>query len=285
MDFNSYWYLGLGILSILLLIYVCIKTRSSRNLLLFVTMVGLGYIIEAVIYNFAHSYHYYPKLIKHDSFYDSNMGAIASNALTLPAIATHIAALRKNWTTIFLLIGLIAGIEWTFLKLNIYSHNWWKIGFTSLGLLVYFPLAKVFHQLLSNPLNGFLHSLLLFLIVGPFSGSFHIIPIMFLSNRYYELGWFAHHSQDTTAFSAIFYLSASLFYIWIAKRHWKLRWLKYVLTSLLIYCVNILLQKAGILHSLVWWDLWYYVILSVILLKLTLFFSKILSNGPPPKKA
>lgn len=279
MEFNSYMYLGLGILSILLLIYVYIKTRNSRSLLLFVTMVGLGYLIEAVIYNFAHSYQYYPKLIKHDSFYDSNLGAIASNALTLPAIATFIAILRKNWIWIIVLVILIAGIEWTFLKLNIYSHNWWKIGYTSLGLLVYFPLAKVFHQLLSNPLKGFLHTIFLFLIVGPFSGSLHIMPIMFLSNRYYELGWYESHSQDTTAFSAIFYVGACLFYVWIAKQHWKLKWLKYVLTPLLMYTVNVLLQKAGILHSQVWWDPWYYVILSVILLKLTVSMGKHLSSG------
>jgi hypothetical protein len=281
MDFNSYWYLGLGILSILLLIYVYIKTRSSRSLLLFASMVGLGYLIEAVIYNFAQSYQYYPKLIKHDSFYDSNMGAIASNALTLPAIATYIAILRKNWKITFLFISIIAGVEWAFLKLNIYSHNWWKIGYTSLGLLVYFPLAKVFHQLLSNPLNGFLHSIFLFLTVSPFSGSLHILPIMFLSNRYYELCWFNSHSQDTTAFSAIFYIGACLFYVWIAKRHWKYKWLKYVLTPLLMYTVNVLLQNAGILHSQVWWDPWYYVILSVVLLKLTVSISKHLSSGPP----
>ncbi|WHZ03647.1 hypothetical protein QNH48_02870 [Neobacillus sp. YX16] len=281
MEFNSYWYLGLGILSILLLIYVYIKTRSCRSLLLFGTIVGLGYLIEAVIYNFGQSYQYYPKLIKHDTIYDSNMGAIASNALALPVVATFIATLRKNWIWIFFFISLFAGIEWTFLKLHIYSHNWWKIGFTSFGLLVYFPLAKVFHQLLSNPLNGFLHSIFLFLIVSPFSGSLHIMPIMFLSNRYYELCWFDNLSQDTTAFSALFYIGASLFYVWIAKRHWKFKWVKYVLTPLLIFTVNILLQKAGILHSQVWWDPWYYVILSVVLLKLTVSISKHLSIGPP----
>jgi hypothetical protein len=281
MEYNSYWYLGLGTLSILLLIYVYLKTRSKRGLLLFISMVGLGYLIETVIYNFGHSYQYYPKLIKHDSFYDSNMGAIASNALALPVVATFIATLRKGWIWMLLFISLFAGIEWTFLKLNIYSHNWWRIIYTSLGLLVYFPLAKVFHQLLSNPLKGFLHSLFLFLIVGPFSGSFHIMPIMFLSNRYYDLGWFDSHSQDTTAFSALFYLGACLFYVWITKRQWKIKWVKYVLTPFLMYTVNVILQKGEILHSQVWWDAWYYPILSVILLKLTVSISKHLSNGPP----
>jgi hypothetical protein len=281
MKFNSYWYLGLGILSILLLIYVYKKSRSPRGLLLFVAMIGLGYIIETVIYNFGHSYRYYPKFISHDSFYDSNMGAIASNALALPAVATFIAVLRKNWLWTLFFISIFAGIEWTFLKLNIYSHNWWKIGYTSLGLIVFFPIAKVFYQLLSQPLKGFVHSLLLFLIIGPFSGSFHIMPIMFFSIRYYELGLFDLHSQDTTAFSALFYLTASLFYVWIAKQQWTVKWLKYVITPLMMYTVNVILEKAGILHSLVWWDTWYYVILSICLLKLTVTFSTHLSSGPP----
>lgn len=282
MEFNSYWYLGLGLLSILLLIYVYFKTRNTRCLLLFISMVGLGYLIEIVIYNFGHSYQYYPKFIKHDPIYDSNMGAIASNALALPAVAAFIAALRKGWMWILFFICLFVGIEWAFLKLNIYSHNWWRIGYTSLGLLVfYFPLTKVFHQLLSNPLKGSLHSLFLFLMVGPFSGSLHILPIMFLSNRYYDLGWFDTHSQDTTAFSALFYLGACLFYVWIAKRHWEIKWLKYVLTPILMFAVNEILKRAGILQSLVWWDLWYYPIISVILLKITVSISKHLSNGPP----
>jgi hypothetical protein len=280
MEFNSYWYLGLGILSILLLLYVYVKTRSPRSLLLFVTMVGLGYILEAVIFNFFHSYQYYPKIIRHDPYYDSNLGAISSNALALPAAATFIAALRKNLLWILFSISIFAGIEWLFLQLNIYSHNWWKIGYTSLGLFVYFPLAKVFYQLLSNPLYGKLHTIFLFLMISPISGSFQFVPIMFFSNRYYELGWFEHQSQDTTAFGAIYYISASLFYVWITKRQWKFKWLKYVLTPLLMYTVNVILQKGGILHSQVWWDPWYYVILSVCVLKLTVTISKHLTNGP-----
>lgn len=280
MEFNSYWYLGLAILSILLLIYVYKKTRSTRCLLLFLIMVGLGYLIEAVIYNFGHSYQYYPKLIKHDTFYDSNMGAIASNALALPVAATFIAALRKNWIWILFFISLFAGIEWAFLKLNIYSHNWWRIGYTSFGLLFYFPIAKLFLQMLSNPLKGKLHSIFLFLSVGPISGSLHIVPIMFFTSRYYELGWFNHRSEDTTAFSAIYYLCACLFYVWIAKLSWKYKWLKYLITVLLMFIITVVLQKSGILHSLVWWDPWYYLLLPIGLLKITIILSKHLTIGP-----
>ncbi|WP_419954492.1 hypothetical protein ACN6MT_01255 [Neobacillus niacini] len=280
MEFNSYWYVGLGILSTLLLIYVYQKTKDPRSLLLFLTMVGLGYIIETVIYNFGHSYQYYPKLIKHDSFYDSNMGAIASNALALPAAATFIATFRKNWLWILYFVSFFAGIEWLFLKLEIYKHNWWKIGYTTLGLLlVYFPLAKVCYRLFFQPLQGKLHSIFLYLIISPVSATLQFIPVMFFSSRYYELGLFDTHSKDTTAFGAIYYLSVCLFYVWIVKQQWKLKWFKYVVTVCLTYVINLILKKAEVLHSQVWWDLAYYVLLSVFVLKFSLIISKHLTSG------
>jgi hypothetical protein len=281
-EFNSYWYLGLAILSIFLLVYIIIKTRNIRHLLLFLSMVGLGYMIEAVIYNFLHCYQYYPKLIKHDPFYDSNMGAIASNALALPVVATFLAVFRKNWKWLIFFIILFAFIEWLFLELGIYSHNWWRTIYTSLGLPVYFTLAKVFYGKLSQPSKGFFHSILLFLIIGPISGTLHIFPIMFFSIRYYETGWFDHLSQDTTAFSAIFYLSASLLYVLLTKTKWP-SWLKYLLTAFSIYTTTFTLKEVNILHSQVWWDTFYYVLLSITLMKLTIMFSKLLTNGPENK--
>ncbi|MEH7308434.1 hypothetical protein [Neobacillus drentensis] len=84
MSINSICYLGLGFLSGILLGYVRYKKGIKRSLLLFLAMVGLGYMIEAIIYNFLGTYQYHPKILMHDRIYDSNMGAIASNALALP---------------------------------------------------------------------------------------------------------------------------------------------------------------------------------------------------------
>ncbi|MFF2446945.1 hypothetical protein ACFVSW_07560 [Neobacillus sp. NPDC058068] len=280
MSINSLFYLGLAILSLLLLIYICFKKGFRRSLLLFIAMVGLGYGIEAVIYNFLRSYQYYPDLIKNNPIYDSNLGAIASNALALPAAAVFIASYRKNWLWIGLIIGIFAAIEWLFLKLNIYFHNWWKIGYTSLGLPVYFTLAKVWYKKMARPLIGFRHTLLLFLIIGPFSGTIQFLPMMLFSNRYYQLGWFENRSSDSTAFAAAFYLCSCLFYVAISKVHIMPIWLKYVVTASCMYAANFMLQEAGILHSLVWWDIWFYVILSTITLRFTETISKRLSNGP-----
>ncbi|WP_144555357.1 hypothetical protein [Bacillus sp. X1(2014)] len=279
MNLNSLCYLGLGFLSIVLLIYVCYKKGVRRSLLLFLAMVGLGYMIEAVIYNLLGSYQYYPKILKHDRIYDSNMGAIASNALALPVSATFIALFRKSWLWIVSFIGLFAGIEWLFLELHIYSHHWWKIGYTSLGLPFYFLSAKFLLKKMDFPIKGKLHSFILFLIVGTFTGSFHILPIMLFTNRYYHLGWWTNQSKDTTAFGAIFYLCASLFYVGITKFPLFPRWLKYVVTPLCMFAVNIFLSRIEILHSLVWWDPWYYIILSIIALWFTESMSKCIAKG------
>jgi hypothetical protein len=57
--------------------------------------------------------------------------------------------------------------------------------------------------------------------------------------------------------------------------------MKYLLTILLIFIVTVVLKKTGILHSLVWWDPWYYLLLPVGLLKITIILSNHLTNGPP----
>jgi hypothetical protein len=271
---NSYYYLGLGVLSLVLLLYIFVKKGLKRSLLLFIAMVGLGYIIEAFIYNLLASYQYYPKLLHHDEIYDSNLGAIASNALALPVAATFIANFRKGFTWILFFISLFAAIEWMFLKLHIYSHNWWRIEYTSLGLPFYFLASKWIYKKMLQPLNRHTHSIILFLIIGTLSGNLHIFPIMFFSNRVYQPGFFENLSQDTTAFAAIFYLCASAFYVTMVKLPWKNHWIKYVLTVFFMYVVTMLLRSTGLLLSLVWWDMPYYLLISIILIRLTVIISK-----------
>ncbi|MCH1624172.1 hypothetical protein [Fredinandcohnia quinoae] len=281
MNTNFLYYLGLAIISIILLIYVCYKIGVRQGLLTFFAMVGLGYLIEAVIFNLLNSYQYYPNIIKRDPIYDSTLGAIVSNALSLPVAATYLAAFRKNWVWILCTVALFAGIEWLFLRVDIYKHHWWKIGYTSMGLPFYFYSAKFLYKKMAHPLEGILHAICLFLIISPFSGSFQFTPIMIFSNRYYDFGWFMDRSRDTVAFAALFYLCSSLFYVAITRLfHHRRKWGKYILTPFTMLFANILLKKIGILHSLVWWDTSYYVLISILSVLLTEIISKNLNNGP-----
>lgn len=242
-------------------------------------MVGVSYLIEGVIYVFLESYQYYPHLLQYDPYYDSNMGAIASNFLALPISAVFLAVFRKNWIWIIFFIVIFAGIEWLFLKLHIYKHNWWKIEFTACGLLVYYPMAKYFHQKILNPLSGIWHYILLNLIIGGILGTLHIVPIMLFNNRYYRPGWFEMVSHDTTAFGVLYYICLSLLIVILTMVNSKRNWFNYVIVFLTVYLATFILSEIGVLHSLVWWDRLYYYLMSIFTMLIAIKFSKYLQMG------
>ena len=152
---HSVWYLGLATISLILLAFVYFKTKNYRSLLLYLGMVGVGYMIEFFIYVLLDSYEYDPDIIARDAYYDYNMGAISSNMLTLPVTATLIAVYRLSWIWIAIFTVLIVGIEWLFLKLGIYHHHWWRTAYTGIGLLVYYRFAKFWFTKFMHPFKGY----------------------------------------------------------------------------------------------------------------------------------
>jgi hypothetical protein len=243
-------------------------------------MIGLGFIIETIIYNFLGSYEYNPNFIKHNAFYDNNLGAFVSNAFSLPVTATLIASFSLNWIWIILFTGFFVGIEWLFLNLHIYSQNWWRLEYTALLFPVYFASAKVFYKWILHHSSRFKHNLILYLITSSISASTYLLPIIFFSIRIYRPGWFENQERDTIAFAAIFYLCSSLFYILMIKINLKLKWIKYIITGFLMISVNQVLIAKGVLKSLVWWDQPYYVCLSLFLLMITGIIDRKLTKGP-----
>ncbi|MDF2959493.1 MAG: hypothetical protein K0S39_1228 [Paenibacillus sp.] len=195
------------------------------------------------------------------------MGAIASNLLALPATAAFIAVFQLSWMWILTFTAVFIGIEWLFLKMGIYSHNWWRIEYTAIGLPFYFAVAKVWVRWIHEPLSGIRSCLILFLITGALMGTLQVLPIIFYSSRSYHVGWFDNPSRETTACASVIYLLISLIYVGIVKLRTKsLPWLKYVLTLLLIYFTFTFLIKAGIMQSNVWWDRVYYMLVHTVVL-------------------
>jgi hypothetical protein len=274
-SFNAYWYVGLALLSLILLGFVFLKKRNNIHIFFqFLLLIEIAYLIEAVIYIFLGSYLYHPKVIHYNAYYDSHLGALTSNLITVPAVATFISVFQLSWRWIILSAALLAGIEWLFVKLQIYTLHWWRIEYTALGLLAYFPLAKVIYRRLSHSLSGFIHSVFLFLCIAPFSGTFHVVPIMFFSNRVYLPGWYDNQSYDTSAFAMVYYISICVFLVVLVKMIRKHRWLKHLITLMFTISVTIILKKLGILYSTVWWDSWFYILFPLILLMITEAFSK-----------
>lgn len=284
MSHNSYWYIGLSLISLALLVYICLRKNTVQSILHFLIMVQIAYIIETVIYIYLGSYQYHPKLLKNFAFYDSNIGALTSNFLAVPVIATYLTIFQKGWVWKFVFIGLLACIEWLFVNLHIYTLFWWRIEYTSLGLPFYFIVAKRVYPYLSRPLKGWLHSLLLFLCTAPFLGTFQIIPIMVFNNRFYHPGWFTDPAHDTTAFSSIYYVFGTIMVVTSVKLRWKHGWIKLCLLTVAFCILTLVLKNSHILDSRVWWDPYYYVSFPLLIYVISKSISKRLSFGPSQAK-
>lgn len=280
MHFNSYWYWALAFFSLILLIFICLKRGVRNTLLLFLAIVECTYLIEAVIYIFLGCYQYYPMIIKNNSYYDSHMGAIMSNLFTIPVLAALIAVFRLKFSWILLIIALLAGIEWLFLKLGIYTQYWWRTYYTTLGLLIYFPFSKIVYKQILKPLKNFKHSLFLFLCISPILGTMHFLPFMLFSSRSYIIGWFKDPSYDTSAFAVIYYILNAILQVILVKIHWNNSLTKYILMLTILFTETYILKRLGILQSFVWWDQWLYILFPTVILRLTNYASKKLATGP-----
>ncbi len=279
-DYHAYWYLGLGALSLLALGCTCFAKRSLRRpLLLFGIVIGYGFLIESVIYNFLGSYRYDPNLIAWNDYYDSNTGALASNALALPVAATMIAVFGLGWMGIVGFIILFACIEWLFLHLGLYEQNWWKTVYTMLGLPFYFGTAIWIHARLPHPIRGLLHKLALFALTAACAGTLFVTPIMLFGVRSFTPGWFAEDARDTTSFSDVLFILMSLLYVWLACTNWRHAWLKYAIAAAVMQGSTILLRAAGLLHSHLWWDGLYYVVAAILMTRLSVAFHRALLQG------
>ncbi|MFB9326283.1 hypothetical protein ACFFSY_10195 [Paenibacillus aurantiacus] len=258
MSSNAYWYIGLSIISLIVLAIALARAKSVRAVFLVLIMTQMAYLIETVIYIYCGSYFYHPGFLKDSTYYDSNMGALASNMLVIPTAALVIAVYRLRLRGIAAAIALIGAIEWLWVRLDLYTLYWWRIGYTAIGLAMYFPLTRIVYNRLHRPVRGVLHSLLLFLCIAPILGTLHIVPIMLFMNRDYAPGLFSDPAHDTTTFASVYYLVMTLIIVTAMKMRRGGAWMKAVVIVLLILAVQGVLLAMGLLHIHARWDPWYY---------------------------
>lgn len=247
---------------------------------MFLSIAECAYLIEAVIYIFMGSYLYHPMFIKHNYYYDSHMGALTSNLFIIPVLATLVAMFHLKPIWILFIIGCLWGVEWLFVELKIYTLNWWRIPYTSSGLLLFFPLSKIIYKRILQPLKGFKHSLILFLCIGPLSGTLQYLPFMLFSSRSYLPGWYKDPSYDTSAFGIVIYIFNSILQVIIVKLPWNTAWIKYSLLEVIIIAETLFLKEVDILQSHVWWDQWFYIAYPLVIFRFASFISEKISNGP-----
>jgi hypothetical protein len=262
-----------------MLLYTFFKTNVLRTLMQFLIIVELAFLFDTIIYTFLNSYVYHPGFIKHSEYHDSNMGGLTSNLLAIPVAATFLAVFNLKWMWDVVFIIIIGGVEWLFIKLQIYTVYWWKVAYTSIGLMAYFPVARKIYTRISRPVSGWLHSLFLFLCTAPLLGTLHILPIIFFLNRYYHPGWYTNPDRDTSAISALYYLASTMVIVLAVKIRWNHLWIKFLLLVVFFFLITAILKATGILDIRAGWDPWFYSLMPASTIYISRKFSERLMWG------
>lgn len=139
---NTIWYILLGILCIIQLIFGLKKANNRKHTLaVFFIIAGMTFSFESIIFLFLKAYNYYPMIIPQSPIDDGLAGNLFSQfSVTASAILISVLDFKYYWFFIFSLIYGI--IEELFLSLGIYSQNWYQTWMTMLGLLMLFWVSK-----------------------------------------------------------------------------------------------------------------------------------------------
>ncbi|MDQ0224315.1 hypothetical protein ACFPRB_16750 [Metabacillus niabensis] len=144
---NTIPFIILLVIHVVMLIYTVRKKNDKSLLVLLFSNIGFAYLFEAVVLNFLRGYTYLPKIVK-NKVHDNILGAVFSQAIYVPIVATFISAFKLNWKWKVLFSTYFSIIERLFIKWKIFRTKWWKTSYTFIFTFVYFFLSDSWNKLL-----------------------------------------------------------------------------------------------------------------------------------------
>lgn len=166
---NTIWYIVLGILTIIELIFVMNKVkRKWFTLAFYFTILGLTLSFETVILIFLQAYEYYPFILTNPPLaYDDILAGNVFSQMSVSAtgLIFSVLKLRFYWGFIF---GFIYGvIEELFLHLEIYSHHWYRTWMTIILIPIFFYISRWIYNKLSTNIKPIYYYFCIFLGLFP----------------------------------------------------------------------------------------------------------------------
>ncbi|MCL6572245.1 MAG: hypothetical protein K6T88_11260 [Bacillus sp. (in: Bacteria)] len=163
---NSLPFMILFLIHSILLGLIFTKNKNRKQLfILLLSNIGVAYLFEFFVLNLLHAYIYKPKVVKNKVF-DNIFGAVLSQAIFVPFTAVVLTSLRSKWLTKMATATYFVVIEFLFLWLGIYRHNWWKIVYTYLLLPFYFKWSDLWYDYMTkrNPIVRWVSLFLMILV-------------------------------------------------------------------------------------------------------------------------
>ena len=134
----AYWYYGLVVVSLVLLIMALRHRRDWKLLVLHLNLFSIIHPFEVFVLA-TNGYCYIPSISP--TVADYFLGAYISDLFIVPALAVVISAFSLSWRSILCIAAIFTGIDWFFTVLGIYQHFWWKSIYTGIGLIVLYSIS------------------------------------------------------------------------------------------------------------------------------------------------
>lgn len=159
---NTIWFILLGISTVIEMILVLTKSKYWKSTLaLYFAICGMTFLYEAAIFCFFKAYNYYPMIIPQSPYDDGLVGNLFSQfSVSATALLIAVLNLKKYWIFIFAVVYVV--IEESFLKLGIYSHNWYQTWMTFPSLILLFWVARKLYHKFYQGLNPVLRYIYIF---------------------------------------------------------------------------------------------------------------------------
>lgn len=145
---NTIWYVLLGILTLIELIFVMVRVEKRRlTFAFYLTILGIAFFLETIIFIFMHAYAYYPMILKNPPMPIDDMlmeNIFSQTSVSATALLIAVLNLKYYWFVIFAVIYGI--VEELFLSLGIYSHNWYQTWMTIVSFPIYFWIVKKMYE-------------------------------------------------------------------------------------------------------------------------------------------
>lgn len=252
---NTIWFLLLGITTIIELILIFKKSDKRKLVLAFyLTILGITFAFEMTIASVFNAYQYFPKAIPsfiplspvQYLFNDSIIGNFFSQ-FSVSATALLIAVYNLNYYWFFAFAGAYCIIEEFFLKLGIYTHNWYRTWMTFIVLLLLFWVAK---KIYDSSYNKHIKRIwrYLYIFFGLFSLHVHTLwffQLFGIHNFGRSFNFTLDEGSRLIIISIIYMLVAGSIIMAVYFRKIKWRWKAIVI--LLLYIAHYTAAKSGLM--------------------------------------
>jgi hypothetical protein len=210
---------------------------------------GITFGFEAVIMFTFKSYNYYPLILPHKPLDDMALGNLFSQFSVTSSVLLF-TFFDKKFYWYFMLAGIYSAIEELFIKLGVYSHNWYKTWMTFAGIVILCWVAKrVYKSILTGVRSSLLYTYMFF--------SFFNLYLITLVWIFKVLGIIDYNlsilrdamlSYTMLSLSSMLIITIPCMVIYFAKLNW--RWKSIIIVALYItffieYGMKIIVVKHG----------------------------------------